>query len=61
MEAGGRFGKQAAQFFKRAVHAVSLQTNMSKSCMSTNWKQRLVITHRRVGIRQRRMQALKLV
>jgi hypothetical protein len=28
MEAGGRSGKQAAQFFKRAVHAVSLQTNM---------------------------------
>jgi hypothetical protein len=60
IEAGGRFGKQAAQFFKKAVHAVSLQTNMSKSCISTYWKQRLVVTLRRVGIRQQRMQALKL-
>jgi hypothetical protein len=60
MEAGGRFGEKAAKFFKQVVHAVSLQTTMSKSRISTYWKQRLVIASRCTGIRQQRLLALQL-
>jgi hypothetical protein len=56
MEAGGR----AEKFFKQVVHAVSLQTTMCKSRISTYWKQRLVIASRCTGIRQQRLQALQL-
>ena len=60
MEALGRFGAKATAFFKKAVHAVSLQTYMSKSQISTYWRQRIVVTMRRVGMQQLRLQALKL-
>ncbi len=60
VEAGGRFGKQATELFKELVHAVSQQTHMSKSLVSSIWKQRLVVTLKRVNIQQQRLQAARM-
>jgi hypothetical protein len=56
---GGRFGEPATEVFKELVHAVSQQTHMSNSLVSSIWKQRLVVTLKRVNIQQQRPQAAR--
>jgi hypothetical protein len=60
VEAGGRFGVRARKFFKFLIHAVSQQTDMPKSLLSSKWRQKIAVNLKRVRIQQQRLQAVRM-